>query len=578
MLGLGLALAGHGGHLARLPLLGVLPLLGGLVHGHVGQGCDQVVEADGGLGGVLDGGLGPLHRRQHRQRLLQGAHEGGGPGQPPAAAQGGPHQVLHEGLHQGHLLHRRPPLQLPLLGEAVVGADAGVFAQDAGINARVLDDGEQVGGQATVLEQVEEALHVSERLAVAVAVGQLLQALPLPLQAQGGEDAPGLLEAEEEAAELQVPRLVGGVDLVDAEVAFLVLELVHRRRQEDGRPLGGGGLGPHPADALLGQRLGRVDGHVRPRQRLAVEAQDIAHPAQLQPRGEGVQHLLGAAGLQAEVGLAPLLVGLQHEEPLPVPGLQLAGLQAGQHLGQGLEELHGRHRRGAGQLLGQVQQLAVALGGHLGEGTARLGEVGEGLPPLLADDAAGQGQEAGPLGGLHLGQQRRPPLQVGAGIGPAGAGQLLGEAQEGQSVAPLQGPQHVGGHPQTVGGQVVRAVAEDVEEAHQHRRLAQGEGGEEDGAVLEELDGQGGGAPGALVEVAAQAHPAPQPLGADDGQGPRAGPIVGGGQGRGDGGQLAPVASPVPELARAQEGEHLGGGQVVFGAGLPGPPGQAGQL
>ncbi|GBD14440.1 hypothetical protein HRbin25_00313 [bacterium HR25] len=371
---------------------------------------------------------------------------------------------------------------------------------------------------------------------------------------------------------------MGGVDLVDVEVLLLVLVLLHRGRQVDGRPLGGGGLGPHPAYPLLRQRLRRMDGHIGAGEGLAVHAEDAADAVQVQAGGEGLQHLLRSYGLQAEEGFPSLAVDLEEGQPLRLPGRHLVLPQAGEDAGEGLEELHGPHRGVGDQLFGQADEVAVSLRRHLGQGAGCLGEVGEGLSPLVADDVGGEAEEAAPLLRVDLAQEGGAPLQVGTGIGPAGVGQGLGEAQEGQAVLVAQRLQNVRGHAQAVGGQVVGAVAEDVQETDQHPHLGQGEAGEEDRAVLEELDGQRGGAPATLVELPPQGDPAAQPLLTQEGDGCRAGAEVGGGQGGGDGGQLPALTRPFPEAVRTQDARHLRGGQVVFAAGLPGPPGLAGHL
>ena len=73
--------------------------------------------------------------------------------------------------------------------------------------------------------------------------------------AAAGQDAAVGAEAEDEAAELDVGGLVGGVDLEDGEVLGLVVELLDELRQVDGGALGGGAALVDPADALF--RRGR---------------------------------------------------------------------------------------------------------------------------------------------------------------------------------------------------------------------------------------------------------------------------------------------------------------------------------
>src|SRR3989337_4412893 len=89
------------------------------------------------------------------------------------------------------------------LALTVRGADACVLPLHLDVDAGVLQQSEQVRGQAAVLEQVEEALHVRERLRRrAASVFALSRGgrplLPLPLATPVGEDAPFPLQRESE--------------------------------------------------------------------------------------------------------------------------------------------------------------------------------------------------------------------------------------------------------------------------------------------------------------------------------------------------------------------------------------------
>ena len=110
------------------------------------------------------------------------------------------------------------------------------------VDARVLGDGEEVGGELAVVEEVEEALHVGEVAALACLLRARRRRSRSRVAARARrEDVAATLEAEEEAAELEVRRLVRGVDLVDGEVLALARELLDELRQVDGRALGATG-------------------------------------------------------------------------------------------------------------------------------------------------------------------------------------------------------------------------------------------------------------------------------------------------------------------------------------------------
>ena len=153
-----------------------------------------------------------------------------------------------------------------------------------------------------------------------------------------------------------------------------------------------------------------MDRHLHAGERLAVHAQDIADAAQLHPRGEGIQHLLAAAGFHAEVGLAALAAAIQQGAALAVPLQHFLRADARQHRRAALEELHRRHRRAAGQLLRQREKRPVHLRVNLVQGAGGLGEEGERLPSLPAGQLPRQCQEADPLRLMHVSKQDRTLL------------------------------------------------------------------------------------------------------------------------------------------------------------------------
>ena len=233
--------AGHGGHVGLFEaagtgtgqhlLVGVLALAGRHFHVEVGPVSgfefdvgdvgDPLVEQAGGGGGVLDGRAVLADAVEHAKGGLHGFGEFGGPADAAGVVEAGSEQVFDHRLAGGHLLDRPAAVGGGGL-EAVEGlADAGVLALDDGVDAGVLDDGEDVVGELAVLELVEELLHVGvDRLFGVIAprgcaVGSAVFG--------GGEDLRGAVGLVLEGAEFEAAGLVGGEDLVNAEVVFLVL-------------------------------------------------------------------------------------------------------------------------------------------------------------------------------------------------------------------------------------------------------------------------------------------------------------------------------------------------------------------
>ena len=95
------------------------------------------------------------------------------------AVEAGAHQVLDERLAQRQLVRQAALLQLVLLRALPRAADAAVLAPHERVDARVLGDGEEVGRELAVVEEVEEALHVGEVAALARLLRARCEALAL---------------------------------------------------------------------------------------------------------------------------------------------------------------------------------------------------------------------------------------------------------------------------------------------------------------------------------------------------------------------------------------------------------------
>ena len=123
---------------------------------------DEEVDAQAGLRRILDGRADahdPQRQLRHEHRVLD---EVRGHRKLGALPEAHADEELDETLLRGHLRDGGPLLQRFLLQAAVCRADAPVLAQDAGVQAAVLDDGEDVEGHLALREEVEEALHVGD--------------------------------------------------------------------------------------------------------------------------------------------------------------------------------------------------------------------------------------------------------------------------------------------------------------------------------------------------------------------------------------------------------------------------------
>ena len=353
------------------------------------------------------------------------------------AVEAGADEVLDEGLAQGQALDRRAQVQLVLLDRMRGLADAAVLLVDALVDAQVLGDAEEVGGHLAVVEEVEEALHVGEPALLGHLA--LFATVALDVVALARQDLAGATEGEDEAAELDVRRLVGGVDLEDGEVLGLVGELLDVVGQVDGGAFGGRAALLHPADALLLQRRDRLDADVGAGEGLAVQAQELADAREVDAGGEGLDVLLGAPGLEAEVGLAALDAAAKDVEADLVPQLQLLGTQALRQLGRRLHEGHRGDGRDADEAVGQLDQALVAGGLDVAQGHRALGEEGVGLASDAPRDARRHLQVVGALADLDALEEVGAALEVERRFRPRRVGDRGGELEEGHKLGVVQG-------------------------------------------------------------------------------------------------------------------------------------------
>ena len=236
------------------------------------------------------------------------------------------------------------------------------------------------------------------------------------------QDAALALVVEPEAAELDVGRLVRRVDLEDAEVVRLVVVRLDVVGQVDRRPLRGGTALAHPADAAALEAGDGPDGDVGAGQGLAVKAKELADVLQVDAGGERLDHLLGLAGLEAEVGLAALAALAQDREAGGVPLLDVVKLEAAAHGGRHFERRHGRRWRVGDEGAGELDEAAVIGRSNVLEGDGGLGEEGVGLPAEAARDASRELEIGAALGRVDVAQELGTTLEVEAGLGPGGVG------------------------------------------------------------------------------------------------------------------------------------------------------------
>ena len=187
-----------------------------------------------------------------------------------------------------------------------VGAtDAAILMLDAGVKAGFLDDRVNVQGEFTVVEEVEEALHVRhvssfENLSVhfrRVAVFAARRCRGLSAReviAQVVEHCGRSVEHEPEAAEFKTGNLMSGNHLEPIEVLQFSQVAIDERGQEDRCAFRCGCFAGHPADVLVREfaTLRKLD--VCACQTTAVHLHHILDARELYTGREGFQHLLGA--------------------------------------------------------------------------------------------------------------------------------------------------------------------------------------------------------------------------------------------------------------------------------------------
>ncbi len=99
---------------------------------------------------------------------------------------------------------------------------------------------------------------------------------PRNLRAQVVELCRRAIESEVEAAELDVPGLLGEHDFEKIEVIRLKVEPLHHRRQKNRRAVAGRHVVLGPADVLFNELLEILQIDAPLRQRVAIEPQHVA--------------------------------------------------------------------------------------------------------------------------------------------------------------------------------------------------------------------------------------------------------------------------------------------------------------
>ena len=483
------------------------------------------------------------------------------------------------------------------LQRAQRGPDAPVLAGDVGVDAGVLDDREQPRDQRAVLEQVEVALHRGgrrgggrERAAVARGVR------PLAAGEGGCEVRAGRAEVEAEGAELHAPALVGGVDLVALEVLALLREGADVGREVDGAALGGGDGLLDPADAGVDEILGGADRDLLAGEGLGVEPQRVADAAQLDAGGERLQYLLGARGLEAEVGLGALDVALL-EEQVPAalePAFELVRGEPREHDGRGAQEGHGRRGAAGGEAARELDEGLVVGGLDLREGLGGLDEERVALTADLRGDLGGELKEGAALVAVDRADQGGSALEVEARVGPGGVRDRGRELEEGAAVRGRERAEQLAGAFEAAGGELVGALGEAVDDVDEVADGVERERVQQHRALLEEGGGERDGLPVAVGEPLAERGPradllagAADPLAHDAEvaavgalqrlQHARRGVDEGGGDHRGALGELAGDHGPVEELLEGEGGDQPGRDAEVLAGRLPGAQRVAGQ-
>ena len=369
---------------------------------------DQGVEVARERGCVAHARPRLLDGRQHRDRpgdqLLGGGRQAA---QIRLHADGVLQEALDDrlGVREGRQV--RAAIGARALDEGHVAADARVGATDGRIDAVSLDDVEQVTGERRLREDLVEEGEIGDGRAQGAHAGLLGVARPQALDGLGD-----VAEGELVGAELDPPGAMGGGHLVGGEVARVVLEEVHLRRQDDV-------VGPEDVDRL--HLVGAADRDLVARQGRRIELQDARDRLERETLLELLEHLQRVLGAQPEVAAADLLVAVEHLEttldPLgrPLGRDALAVEQVQQGVG-GLERGLGV---GGGDLAHQVEVGRPVARAQPGEDRRqRRGQLDRVLAPLLVAPVAG-----GQLGaqllraldlGLHLAQLALEVAELGA--------------------------------------------------------------------------------------------------------------------------------------------------------------------
>ena len=334
--------------------------------------------------------------------------------------------------------------------------DAGILPAEDAIDAGVLDDREEIGDEAAIVEEVEEALHVRE--------GRITVAGRSAREAEIVEEGGRAGEAEVEGVKFQPPRLVCREDFVDGEVQRFVVVLLDDRGQVDGRAFRRGAALTDPADSTLGKGVEREDGHVGAGERATVEPDQLGDVLELNAGGERLDDLFAFGGLQAKEGLPARCALLQDGQALRMPAGEIVVADARKDDGRRFDELH-RGEAGVGkQFLGESDNAAVHGVIDFRQRRGRIEEIGMALPSHHQRDAAGERKEARALLGLDALDGVGAALKVVARVGPGRVGDDRTEFEDGSPIGAVEFAKDGGGHAQASAGQLVGVTGEGVDQ------------------------------------------------------------------------------------------------------------------
>ncbi len=341
-------------------------------------------------------------------------------------------QVLHEQLALGELARRWASLCLEVLDAPQRAADPRVAPDDQRVDPQALRQAEERHYQRTVIEDLEEAGH---RCRCAI------RGSPLTGRIGGDEVLPVDPEAEVERPELEACGLLGDRDLVHGEVRRVIVEHLHRRREEDRQPVGGGRSACGPPDASLAEQRSRVEADRTTAERLGVAPEHPGCLRELDSTRERGEQLLGLRRLEPEPARCPLAsVGVGEQigtgrGPAPT----LLGTDLRPHLRSGGQERARRRGVGSGHLHSQRDQLVLLVGRS---DRQRLGSAGEPLEASAADllhDQHGQLDESDAHGRLHPSDEPGEAPQAVVGLHAGSVHDLAQQPQEGSTTRRLEG-------------------------------------------------------------------------------------------------------------------------------------------